>query len=77
MEVFYRKRNGAREVIAKKEKEIFRPGHLFGAKGRVFVFVFVFVFFFIVWIVFFLLGGMERAHVTDYLTGAENSKQVG
>ena len=44
MEVFYRKRNGAREVIAKKEKEIFRPGHLFGAKGRVFVFVFVFVF---------------------------------
>lgn len=42
MEVFYRKRNGAREVIAKKEKEIFRPGHLFGAKGRVFVFVFVF-----------------------------------
>lgn len=72
MGFFYRKKAGVRELLTKeKERIILGPGHpFFGSeehKG------------------FYradglsLLRGMEKAHVTGYLTGAwpENSRLVG
>lgn len=59
MEDFYRKAGGARSYEQKERRNWVRPGH-FPLAGRTEGFI-----------IFFLVGGMERAHVADYLNGAD------
>ena len=72
IEGFYRKKGGARELLAKEKKELFLDQDIFlkSREGRDFLCADCFFF---LWGQGSGLGGagwIERAHVTDYLIGA-------